>query len=234
MKGEGFLSKARGWLGGAAAEPPGSSSEPVASAREVGRGSGSVQQGFIAPMAPQPDTAPGAASKGRKNKAVTVVLLLGLAGILLIWLSDCGGKPTAQTKTEQTSESVSTAYADTLEQRVRQLVVGLTGDEAAEVMVTLAQSVEYIYEYETKSSSEQTPDSAKNTDERSVVYVEDENGRDQALLRKVLEPKIAGVVVICTGGDAVTVRSRVIQAVSTALSVSTDKVFVAERATAAE
>ena len=234
MKGEGFLSKARALLGGADGAPP-AAAESVASAREVGRGSGAAtQQGFITPAAPQPDAAPSAASKSRKNRAVTVVLLLGLAGILLIWLSDCGGKPAAPAKDGQSSESASTEYADQLERRVRQLVVGLTGDESAEVMVTQAQSVEYVYEYETKSSSEQTPDSAKNADERSVVYVEDENGRDQALLRKVLEPKIAGVVVICTGGDAVTVRSRVIQAVSTALSVSTDKVFVAERAIAAQ
>ena len=52
------------------------------------------------------------------------------------------------------------------------------------------------------------------------------NGSKSALIETVNSPEITGAVIACTGADSPLVQEAVYKAVSTALGVSTGKVYV--------
>ena len=57
----------------------------------------------------------------------------------------------------------------------------------------------------------------------------EDNGKKEALVKKTLEPKISGAVVVCEGGDNIQISEKVIRAVSTALGISSSKVCVEDK-----
>ncbi|MCL2068456.1 MAG: hypothetical protein FWH00_01010, partial [Oscillospiraceae bacterium] len=125
---------------------------------------------------------------------------------------------------EQPQASASQEYAGHLEERITALVSEIEGVGRLLVMVTLANSGEYVFAQEEKRSSDR--DQQRENLEQKYVIVESDNGRRQALVRTRLEPGVQGVVIICEGADDIFVRSRVVNAVTTALNISSARVSV--------
>lgn len=152
---------------------------------------------------------------GRKSLLTWGVLALGVCGLLLLSLWDCAPQPPAVPQ----SPDADTALTGSLEM----LVSAISGDPDPVVALTFTQSESYDYAYEEKTSS--------GSSERRVALYEDGEGHDRGILKTAYPPRVAGVAVVCTDGDSVAVRSRVIEAVSTALQLSTDKVYVTAKRT---
>ncbi len=171
-----------------------------------------------------------------KDAKVKIIVLLGLVGILMILLSECGSKQSKEPQpTQQSTQVVMADYTSDLEEEITQIVSSIQGVGENQVMVTLASSEEYVYASETKDSLDRTEDvgtdnskktQIKDVRESSLILVEDENGQKQALIQKQLEPTVKGVVVVCEGGDDIGVQQRVIDAVTVALDISSSKVCV--------
>ena len=94
-------------------------------------------------------------------------------------------------------------------------------------MITIEGSTEYIYaeEYSTKydSSSDKTSKDYQNQ------YVIVDNGKTkEALVKKVLKPSVTGVIVVCEGGNSLSVQEKILTAVSAVLDLSTNKICVAK------
>ncbi|MBC8569604.1 stage III sporulation protein AG [Zongyangia hominis] len=178
----------------------------------------------------------GAAKLFGKDTKVKVIVLIGIAGILMILLSECGSKTQKKPQTADIdSKQVMANYTETLEEKIDQIVSSIEGVGENKVMVTLASSEEYVYASETKDSRDRTEDvgsgeskktQTKDVKESNLILVEDENGQKQALIQKQIEPKVKGVVVVCEGGDSIAVQQRVIDAVTVALDISASKVCV--------
>lgn len=169
----------------------------------------------------------------KSNRKVTLLLILGVVGILLILLSECGGKQESGTTLEVSPKETD---VEEVEQRLRDLVATISGDQSPQVMVSFSDTGESLYEYDTQTSSEESvrqgeEQSSKQTSQQNVIYVEDENGMQQALVRQYRLAKPEGVVVACQGGENITVKSRLVQAISTLFGISTDKVYITERVT---
>ena len=58
------------------------------------------------------------------------------------------------------------------------------------------------------------------------LLVEDAEGHSQALPTTTVEPKVRGVAVVCQGADDPLVATRVTEAVTTALGISSNRVCV--------
>ena len=104
-----------------------------------------------------------------------------------------------------------------------------------QVMVTLESGVEYVYEKEQNISSTLNEDNTQSggakiqqseDNKESFIIVEDENGRKTALVRKQLEPKVKGIVVVCEGGGRASVAKNIYDLVTTALGIGYDQVCV--------
>ena len=92
-------------------------------------------------------------------------------------------------------------------------------------LVSLKENIDTTKDYadgETKKEQE------KNNYERNVILVQGSNGTREALLKTTIEPKVKGVVIVCQGGENIEVEKRVIDAVTTALDISSSKICVAK------
>ena len=102
-------------------------------------------------------------------------------------------------------------------------------------MLTLESGSEYVYQSETKRSTDRTDTSGETTqerldDEHTIVMVEGDNGKKQALIRTELTPKIQGIVVVCDGADQVSIQTQIIDVLTTAFGISSARVSVAKAA----
>ncbi len=88
------------------------------------------------------------------------------------------------------------SYAEKTEERLLEIVTQISGVGQAKIFLTMDNAGENVY--------------LKNTDKKTVS----------------IEPKVRGVVVVCEGGDDPLVVSRVMNAVTKALNISSDKVCV--------
>jgi len=91
---------------------------------------------------------------------------------------------------------IAEKYAAKTEERLLGIVSQISGVGEAKIFLTMDNGGENVY--------------LKNTDQKTVS----------------IEPKVRGVVVVCDGGDDPMIKSRVLEAVTKALSISSDKVCI--------
>lgn len=94
------------------------------------------------------------------------------------------------------NDNESQEYAERTENRLLEIVSQIGGVGDAKIFLTMDNGGENVY--------------LKNTDTKTVS----------------IEPKVRGVVIVCEGGDNPVVVSHVLEAVTKALSISSDKVCI--------
>lgn len=162
------------------------------------------------------------------NAKTRLILFAGLAGILLIFLSDLAGAPS--TAAEKLPGDTG-AYAEQLESRLAGLLATVEGAGRVKVMLTLESGAQLQYLQTEKSSKTDTAsDSGANASrqssyENSVVVVDGAAGR-QALVETEYVPQINGVAVVCEGGDDIAVVNRITEIVSVVLGIPSNRVCV--------
>lgn len=177
------------------------------------------------------------------------VMLLLVAGVLLLLLSLPGEKKQEDSQKEKQTRSIlgeestqeenrDAAYAKELEQKLEQLLGQVEGVGQVQVMITLKSSSETVVnkDISQSESSSQRPGTdgtgeqeAQSQSEEETVLVEDSEGNQTPYVIKEMEPEIAGIVVICDGGDDPVVVSNITSAAEVLFSVSAHKVKVMKK-----
>lgn len=146
----------------------------------------------------------------------------GLLMIILILVSDFKGeeeKERSDADVNVLSFTSAELYADETEKRLCETLTEIEGVGKAKVMLTITSTEEYVYAESVKSGTSQT--------ENSYVII-DKGSQKEALVKKINNPAISGVLIVCEGGDDPKVCERIYNAVSTALNIPTNKIYVAE------
>ncbi len=165
------------------------------------------------------------------------VLIIGLAGIVLIFLSGFFGQNTEKEETPKTT-AASDEYAHQLEESLLEIIRAITGEEDAQVMVTLESGARQVYATEEKKSAGSTEEqtgqstirSQSNDDsETNYILIKDSDGSQKALSVTEISPEIRGVVVVCGNSDDAKLQQDIINAVTTALQISSARVCVVGR-----
>lgn len=167
-----------------------------------------------------------------KNKT-KLLIIIGIAGMILILLSEL--IPGKDTKT-QTRENQSTAtednetdlYKQQIQNELTELLKKIKGVGDCKVMVTIEGTTEYVYAENISRYNDTDNERTSDKYENNIVFTE-KDGEKQALVRKIIKPKINGVLIVCEGGGNIQVNERVIKAVSTALDLSSSKICVEEK-----
>lgn len=175
----------------------------------------------------------------KKDKVRNAVLLMGVLGILLIYLSTLftpsSKKDTASTATGDTAISVR-EYEAKLEEKLRKIVVAITGDETPTVMVSMESDATQVYAKDEKNKEDGTKNYQDGTvtgeqnnhdSEASYIILKDTDGNQHALKITEIQPKIKGVVVVSKKAEDILVQEKIINAMKTALGISSAKVYVA-------
>ena len=170
------------------------------------------------------------------KKGSTILLIAGFAGIALILLSGFWPSGSGKSSGSSSSSSVSTGvYAKQLESDLTKLVGNIEGVGRVQVMVTVENGVEYVYEQDEKTTNDTTVNSQsdgstqsqENTDsEENPVIMDNGSGGQQALIRTEMQPTVMGVVIVCDGGGNPVVQESVTSAVATALNISSNQISV--------
>jgi len=158
---------------------------------------------------------------GRKflssKKAVTAAAVLGALGMLMILFSG-GDNSESNLQTNEASGSTSWSdYTVQTEERLEALLSSIDGVGRVKVMVTVGSTEEYVYAEAVKQASD------KEEREYATVKI---TGGEEALVKKINVPVITGVVAVCDGGGSDKVREDVYRAVTSALGIPSNRVYV--------
>ncbi len=154
---------------------------------------------------------------------IKIVVILGLAGMLLILLSEIfskGEESTGKENVKLTADNYS-EFSDDTEEKLKNTLEKIQGVGRTEVMITYGGTSEYVY-----AKEEKTRNGEKDSSKEDEYVLIGSGGDKQALLRKILSPEIKGVAVVCEGGDSNIVKERIYSTVSALLGLKTDKIFV--------
>ncbi|MFT8889347.1 MAG: stage III sporulation protein AG [Ethanoligenens sp.] len=167
-------------------------------------------------------------------KGSSILLLVGMGGVLLIFLSQFWSTPSSkQTANTSTAKITTVDYAKQLEGNLRGIIGNIQGVGRVQVLVTLESGVQYVYEQNQKSTNNRTTASGDNAQtqentntEQDTVLADNGNGAQQPLIKTEMQPPVKGVVVVCDGGNDPTVQDEVLQTVMTALNLQATSISI--------
>lgn len=165
-----------------------------------------------------------------------VLLIIGIIGLLMMMLSSLTNGNAKQKKSNSNDKQFSVSiYEEKLEKRLLDVVEKVDGVGKAKIMVTLENSVEYIYAQEKREKKDRIDDyqdriplktQERSDKEKKLMVVDGLNGKKQALIKTELQPKVKGVVVVCQGGDNPFVNQHITNLITTAFNISSTRVYV--------
>ena len=150
--------------------------------------------------------------QGQQGRAA-LAIVIGLAAMLLILLSEC--VPSQKTAPESSLDPE--AYQSQMEQRLEKLISQMSGAGKTTVMVTLETGEESVYAVDTQSGEMQS--------QNTHVLLDD----GSALTETVYQPQVRGVAVLCDGGGDVRVAARITEMICALLDLPSNRVCVEQR-----
>lgn len=177
----------------------------------------------------------------QNDNARKIIVVVGVVAILLIFLSSFFGGNNSQTSSTEPVQQTSTTaqsvedYKTQTEQSLTNLINGIEGVGNASVLVTIEKSSEQIYATEEKTStqtqqdkntSSTTKNQSNNSNETKYLVIKNSDGTQQPIAVTEVQPIVKGVVVVCNGGDDPLIQQKIIQAVTTALDITSTRVCV--------
>ena len=166
-----------------------------------------------------------------KLKNPKVLVVVGLCGILLIFLSTFIG---SDDKTSgKISEMDVEQYRAMLQEDIAEMVTDITGSRKVSVIVTLESGIRYSYADVTEESSSDKSDGDSDSTVSEIkegyVTVKSSDGGEQALLLTTQMPEIRGVAVVCVGGDNEILREKITNTITAALNITSKRVYICGR-----
>lgn len=166
-----------------------------------------------------------------KFKSPKVLVVAGLLGIVLIFLSSLSSKEDApQTVTDDFSAE---QYKQALQTEIEALVGEITGSKNVTCLITLESSVKYSYaDTVEKSTLDKNGEKDKSLDteiKEGYITVKTADGGETALIITENMPEVRGVAIVCPLGDNEAVAEKIKNSVTAALNISSKKVYICGR-----
>ncbi len=174
-----------------------------------------------------------------KDKMEKIAILFLLGVFFLLVSNPIGTTTKKQAVTEQQNEEIkeenisNDAYIEMLENKLEQTIEGMEGAGKVHVMITLENGGEKILDknqpYESsmekvKEDGKESEHSTMQSDSETVLI--DVDGNTGPIVIQERYPEIAGVVVVCEGGDNTKLSLNIKEAIQALFSVDTHKVVV--------
>jgi len=166
-------------------------------------------------------------------KKPKTLVIIGLVGIFLIFLSSLGGEDKDDSVEIIPGQLNVEEYKENLEEDIAEMVTDITGSRKVKVIVTLDSGMRYSYaDTREESSSDKTEKEAQITDseiKEGYITVKSASGGEEALLLKTEMPEIRGVAVVCEGGDNEYINEKILNTVTAALNITSKRVYICGR-----
>ena len=152
-----------------------------------------------------------------QKKKLTWLALLALLGIVLMLFSKCGEDKAGEPVASEPSALDPALYAEQIEEKVEALCNKIDGVNSAHAVVTLKGGYRAIYATDAQYGS------SVNKSETVLIG---SGSSEKALLIGYENPEIAGIGIVCSGGDDAYVRAEIISMISAAFDLGSNKIFV--------
>ena len=148
----------------------------------------------------------------KEYRYVLLVLFLGIVLMLL---------PQSKAAEEGDKETPvpETVAEESLQEQLEQLLSMVQGAGKVRVLLTEAAGERVIYQTDGEENSQNT----KRTD---TVILSDSGRAESGLVQQILPPTYQGAVILCQGADSAAVRLALIEAVSNATGLTSDRISV--------
>lgn len=163
------------------------------------------------------------------KRVLMIIVVIGCIGILLIGASDWFNPQKTQKSSGNYQEISLENYIEVLEKKTQKMVLSISGAGKSKIMITAENSSEKEYATDNDISNDYKlngSDKQQQSELKSEIVIFESNGDKTALVTKVTEPQIRGVLVLCEGADSPKVRENVTEAVKTVLGVPYNKICV--------
>lgn len=156
---------------------------------------------------------------GLSGRSLTYIIIAICAILLLIVLNsfESGGEQPKESAQTESAAICKEGYEKRLHDELENVISQIQGVGRVSIMITFEGT--YSNEYQADTDISETDEASK-----TVII-----GNKEALIRSVKNPEVAGVLVVCEGGDSLKVKEKVINAVSTVLNISSSRVYVTNR-----
>ncbi len=157
-----------------------------------------------------------------------LIFILGICGILLIFISSLFSGGTEKESTEKDVFDIA-AYKTELEEDTAEIVKGITGSDVR-VAITLDTGLVYNYADETKyNKSDKESESVKDTStdsEKKYIIITDADGGEKPLVISEQLPAVRGVAVICGGSVSDEAAEKIYGAVGAFLDITSKRIYI--------
>ena len=160
-------------------------------------------------------------TKLSKDKKTTLILIIGIVGILLIMLSGTNEKD--KSHMDRADDEMTIMSESELSERLEKLIESIDGAGKSRVMITFRSYCETVYAENTEKSI--GIDGEKDTSDEYIII--DGSDGETGLKLKIISPEVKGVAVICRGGNNPVIKEQIISVVSALFDISSNKISVA-------
>ena len=158
---------------------------------------------------------------GKNNNLTKIIIAAGMIGIALIFLSNFFSSD-RQNKTVinvNSSDFDTDSYRIELESRLADIISHISGAGKTGVMITLEGGREYIYAQNNTFDEEKNADDTQNSRKNEYFTIKSNSNESPVLIRES-EPKVRGVIVVCSGADDPVTREKIIEAVTSVFNIT--------------
>ena len=164
----------------------------------------------------------------RKTK---IIIVIGFSLIFLLLISEMDFSQ--EENKDEYKELSDEEYCLYLEEKIKEFVENIDGAGRTEVIITLAETTEYIYATDNKDVKKNNSNSDDSTLEKDYVIIEN-NNNDEGLLIKTIEPKVRGIAISCEGGNNAEVQQQIYSAIEAILDINTSNISISKLTTLEE
>lgn len=160
----------------------------------------------------------------KDRRLVRAAVILGMAGIVLIWLSSLSPReePAAEAPESSSPQVTGSQYRQELEEDLCRIVRAVTGEQNPQVMITLEDSGSGVYAADSREGGGQR--------ESSYVIIKDNGGSEHGLALEQRQPRVQGAVIVSRAAGDPAVRENLVNAARALLGVSAGRVCVVDGA----
>ena len=144
----------------------------------------------------------------KKNKRIWLIILFATVGIMLLL---AGGENTGKTE-EVSGEQMLLEYSKEVEDKIKELCSKVKGVSDVSVAVSFESGFEYVYA----------------RDDDGDIAMAGSGSSKSAIRIKEKMPVISGIGVVCKGGGDPAVQKKLLDLLSAAFGISSNKIFIAE------
>ncbi len=162
------------------------------------------------------------------DKKTRIIIFVGFSIIIIFMISelDFNNDENIDVDSHMSDEE----YCLYLEGKIKSFIEKIDGAGKTEVIITLAETKEYIYATDDKDIQKNNDNSDDSTIQKDYVIIEN-NNNDEGLLIKTIEPKIRGIAISCEGGNSPEVQQQIYSSIRAILDINTSNISISKLST---